>query len=104
MWPGARAGMKRDQPGRKLCHEHPRLTWGGQIHISNWIKKLFQDAPKYVGSEHLLLDKMSAHNVRKFSAAFSCFLSPGDGISGQGLVCPRANRCHSYSDQTTRRL
>ena len=42
-------------------------------HISTWIKKLVQDAHEHAGVEHLCLTKVSAHDIRKFSASWAAF-------------------------------
>ena len=42
-------------------------------HISTWIKKLVQDAHEHAGVDHLHLAKVSAHDVRKFSASWTAF-------------------------------
>ena len=42
-------------------------------HISIWIKKLVKDAHEHAGVEHLRLAKLSAHDVRKFSASWAAF-------------------------------
>ena len=43
------------------------------VHISTWIKKLVQDAHEHAGVEYLHLDKVSAHDVQKFSASWAAF-------------------------------
>ena len=51
------------------------------VHISIWIKKLVQDAPEHAGVEQFRLAKVSAHDVRKFSASWAAFNSaPFDEI------------------------
>ena len=42
-------------------------------HIFTLIKKLVQDAHEHAGVEHLRLAKLSAHDVRRFSASWAVF-------------------------------
>ena len=89
----------RDHPDRKLCPvralkaylertKEPEVrrgrTWVflnpkkpesniSPSHISIWIKKLVQDAHEHAAVEHLRLAKVSAQDVRKFSASWAAF-------------------------------
>ena len=91
--------MVGDHPDRKLClvralkaylerTKEPEVRRGrtrlfrnpkkpesdiSPAHISIWINKLVQDAHEHAGVDHLRLAKVSAHDVRKFSASRAAF-------------------------------
>ena len=59
--------------GRTLLFLNPKKPDSdiSPARIYTWIKKLVQDAHEHVEVEHLCLAKVSAHDVRKFSASWA---------------------------------